>query len=68
MDLVLEDAGEMKQAVIKLIFDQSTLGLPEVRAIVATPPGTILSEVSRGKAEFLEKELEDLGAKARIKE
>ena len=67
VDLVLEETGEKPREVIKVIFGQTTLDMPQVRAIMDHPPAVILQGVSRGQAEFLQQQLEAAGAKTSIK-
>lgn len=67
VDLVLVDAGDHVNEVRKVLFGNTELQMPQIRAMLDELPVTVLSGVSRGKAEYLQKQLEAAGAKTEIK-
>ena len=61
-DVVLEDAGAQKIAVIKAVKEATGLGLGEAKAIVDGAPATVKEKVAKDEAETLKKSLEEAGA------
>lgn len=67
-DVVLEDAGANKIAVIKAVREiNSALGLVEAKGLVESAPKTLLEAVKKEEAEAAKKKLEDAGAKVTLK-
>ena len=61
-DVVLEDAGAQKIAVIKAVKEATGLGLGEAKAIVDGAPATVKEKVAKDEAEAMKKALEEAGA------
>src|ERR1700745_1819278 len=61
-DVILEDAGAQKVAVIKAVKDITGLGLGEAKAIVGGAPKVVLEKASKEDAENAKKALEEAGA------
>lgn len=67
-DLILEDFGGNKIAVIKAVRAvKSGLGLAEAKAIVEGAPKPLLEGASKEEAEEAKKKLEEAGAKVTVK-
>ena len=66
-DVVLENFGSNKLAVIKVVRAATTLGLKEAKDLVESAPKTIKEAVPKDEAEKLQKELEESGAKVSLK-
>ncbi|EKV03686.1 LSU ribosomal protein L12P [Leptolyngbya sp. PCC 7375] len=66
-DVVLEDFGGNKIAVLKAVRALTGLGLKEAKAIVEGAPKAIKEGVSKDDAEAAKKQLEEAGAKVSIK-
>ena len=66
-DVVLENFGANKIAVIKVVRAATGLGLKEAKDLVEAAPKTIKEELPKAEAEKLKKELEDSGAKVTLK-
>jgi len=67
-DLVLENAGANKIAVIKAVREiNSALGLVEAKGLVEAAPKTLLEGAKKEDAEAAKKKLEDAGAKVTLK-
>ena len=66
-DVILEDAGAQKIAVIKEVRTFTSLGLKEAKDLVDAAPSTILEKTNKETAEKAKAALEAAGAKASIK-
>ncbi len=66
-DVVLEDFGGNKIAVLKAVRALTGLGLKEAKAIVEGAPKAIKEGVSKDDAEAAKKQLEEAGAKVSVK-
>ena len=66
-DVVLQDAGEKKIQVIKIIRSATGLGLKDAKDMVDSAPKTIRSFRDKAEAEKLKKELEAEGATVELK-
>ena len=66
-DVVLENFGEKKIGVIKVVRSATGLGLKEAKEAVESAPGNIKEGVSKEDAEKLKAELEEAGATVSIK-
>jgi len=66
-DVVLQDAGANKIAVIKEVRAITALGLKEAKDLVEGAPKTVKEGVSKEDAAKLKEQLEKAGAKVEIK-
>ncbi|NEQ98957.1 MAG: 50S ribosomal protein L7/L12 [Cyanothece sp. SIO2G6] len=66
-DVVLEDVGGGKIAVLKVVRAITGLGLKEAKAIVDDAPKAIKEGIPKEEAEDAKKQLEEAGAKVSIK-
>ncbi|MBX2865418.1 MAG: 50S ribosomal protein L7/L12 [Leptolyngbyaceae cyanobacterium MAG.088] len=66
-DVVLEDFGGNKIAVLKAVRALTGLGLKEAKAIVEGAPKAIKEGISKDDAEAAKKQLEEAGAKVSVK-
>ena len=66
-DVVLEDFGGNKIAVLKAVRALTGLGLKEAKAMVEGAPKAIKEGVSKDDAEAAKKQLEEAGAKVSVK-
>ena len=66
-DVILKAAGAQKLAVVKLVKEQTSLGLKEAKELVDGAPKAIKEGVSKAEAEALKKVLEEAGAEVEIK-
>jgi len=66
-DVVLENGGEKKIGVIKVVRAITGLGLAEAKAVVDGAPKTVKEGVAKAEAEKMKKELEEAGAKVSLK-
>ena len=66
-DVILENFGEKKIGVIKVVRAATGLGLKEAKQAVEAIPSKIKEGISKEDAEKLKKELEDAGATVSIK-
>lgn len=65
--VVLEAFGENKIGVIKVVRALTGLGLAEAKAAVEGVPYTLKDSVAKADAEKMQKELEEAGAKVKLK-
>jgi len=65
-NVVLNDAGAQKVAIIKAVKDITGLGLGEAKALVDGVPSTILEKAKTEDANNAKKVLEDAGAKVEL--
>ncbi|MEL6136922.1 MAG: 50S ribosomal protein L7/L12 [Cyanobacteria bacterium J06628_6] len=66
-DVVLEDIGGQKIAVLKAVRALTGLGLKEAKAMVEAAPKAVKEGVPKDAAEEAKKQLEEAGAKVSIK-
>ena len=65
-DVVLDDFGAQKNAVIKVVRKLTNLGLKEAKEAVEKK-GTLMEGVKKDEAEAAKKELEEAGASVSLK-
>ena len=65
-DVVLEDAGDKKINVIKVVREVTSLGLKEAKDLVEAAPAKVKEGVSKQEAENVKKKFEEAGAKVKI--
>ena len=65
-DVVLEDAGDKKINVIKVVREVTSLGLKEAKDLVEAAPTKVKEGVSKQEAEEIKKKFTDAGAKVKI--
>ena len=66
-DVILNDAGSGKIAVIKVVRELTGLGLKEAKELVDGCPKPVKTGVSKDDAEACKAKLEEAGAKVEIK-
>jgi large subunit ribosomal protein L7/L12 len=66
-DVILEDGGAQKIAVIKEVRALTNLGLGEAKAVVDGAPATVLEGANKETAEKAKAALEAAGAKVTLK-
>ena len=66
-DVILEEAGANKIAVIKVVKDITGLGLSEAKALVDGAPKAIKEKVSANDAKEMEAKLKEAGATVKLK-
>ena len=66
-DVILDNAGDQKIAVIKEVRALTNLGLGEAKALVDGAPATILEGANKDTAEKAKAALEGAGAKVTLK-
>ena len=66
-DVMLDDFGDNKIGVIKVVRSATGLGLKEAKDLVEAAPSKVKEGISKADAEKLKKELEEAGAKVSIK-
>ena len=67
VDVVLQEIGANKIAVIKAVRELTGLGLAEAKAKVDSAPATLKEAVSKDDAEAAKAKLEEVGAKVELK-
>ena len=65
-DVFLEDAGEKKINVIKVVREVTSLGLKEAKDLVESAPAKVKEGVSKQEAADIKKKFEEAGAKVRV--
>ena len=65
-DIILENSGKNKIAVIKVIRELTDLGLKEAKDLVESTPTVLKTKVVKVVAEDIKKQLEEVGAKVTI--
>ena len=60
-DVVLQDFGEKKVGVIRLVREMTGLGLKESKDLVESAPATVFKGLVEGDAEDYKKQLEEAG-------
>ena len=66
-DLILQNMGDNKIAVIKAVRAITALGLKDAKDMVEKAPVTVKEAVSKDEAEEIKKQLEESGATAELK-
>lgn len=66
-DVILEDGGAQKIAVIKEVRALTNLGLKEAKDLVEGAPQPVLEKVKKDAAEAAKAQLEGAGAKVSVK-
>jgi len=66
-DIILTAAGEKKVNVIKVVREETSLGLKEAKDLVDGAPKPIKQGISKADAERIKKKVEDAGGKAEVK-
>jgi large subunit ribosomal protein L7/L12 len=66
-DVVLDNAGGQKIAVIKVVRAATGLGLKEAKDLVDSAPGAIKEGLTKDDADKLKAELEEAGASVSLK-
>ena len=66
-DVILNDAGAGKIAVIKVVRELTGLGLKEAKELVDGAPKAVKTGVSKDDAEACKAKLEEAGAKVEVK-
>ncbi len=67
LEVVLEDVGRQKIAVIKAIRELLNLGLKEAKDLVESTPQTLMTQVTLDNASRVKQELENMGAQVTIR-
>ena len=65
-DVILEDAGDKKINVIKVVREVTSLGLKEAKDLVEAAPTKVKEGVSKQEAEEIKKKFLDAGAKVKV--
>jgi large subunit ribosomal protein L7/L12 len=65
-DVILKEIGSQKIQVIKVVRAITNLGLKEAKELVESAPKAVKEAVSKGEAEGLKKQLEEVGATIEI--
>ncbi|MBR3565762.1 MAG: 50S ribosomal protein L7/L12 [Paludibacteraceae bacterium] len=66
-DVVLKSAGAAKLQVVKLVKEQTGLGLKEAKDLVDGAPSVVKEGLAKPEAEALKKVLEEAGAEVELK-
>lgn len=66
-DVILKSAGGSKLSVVKLVKEQTGLGLKEAKELVDAAPKAIKEKVSKEEANALKTSLEEAGAEVEVK-
>jgi large subunit ribosomal protein L7/L12 len=66
-DVILSAVGDKKIQVIKVVRGLTSLGLKEAKALVDEAPSAVKEGVSKGEADEIKKELEEVGAVVEVK-
>lgn len=66
-DVVLKAAGAAKLQVVKLVKEQTGLGLKEAKDLVDGAPSVVKEALPKAEAEALKKVLEEAGAEVELK-
>jgi large subunit ribosomal protein L7/L12 len=65
-DVILEDAGDKKINVIKVVREVTSLGLKEAKDLVESAPAKVKEGISKQEAEEVRKKFADAGAKVKV--
>jgi large subunit ribosomal protein L7/L12 len=66
-DVILTGSGEKKVQVIKVVREETGLGLKEAKDLVDSAPKPVKQEISKADAERIKKKIEDAGGTADLK-
>jgi len=66
-DVILTGSGEKKVNVIKVVREETALGLKEAKDLVDSAPKPVKQGVSKAEAERVKKKIEDAGGTAELK-
>ena len=66
-DVILTAIGEKKVNVIKVVREETSLGLKEAKDLVDGAPKPVKQGIPKDEAERVKKKIEDAGGKAEIK-
>ena len=66
-DVILKSAGAAKLAIVKLVKEQTGLGLKEAKDLVDAAPSKLKEGVAKEEAEALKKAVEAAGAEVEVK-
>lgn len=66
-DVILDNAGEKKINVIKVVRELTGLGLKEAKDLVDGAPKPVKEKVSKEEADSIKAKLEEVGAKVVVK-
>ncbi|MFM9061393.1 MAG: 50S ribosomal protein L7/L12 [Bacteroidota bacterium] len=66
-DVILQEAGANKLAVVKLVKDLTGLGLKEAKELVDSAPKTVKEKCPKDEADALKSKLEEAGAQVEVK-
>ena len=66
-DVILTGSGEKKVNVIKVVREETALGLKEAKDLVDGAPKPVKQGVSKEEAERVKKKIEDAGGTAELK-
>lgn len=65
-DVILENAGDKKINVIKVVREVTSLGLKEAKDLVEAAPTKVKEAVSKQEAEEIKKKFTEAGAKVKV--
>ncbi len=65
-DVVLEDAGDKKINVIKVVREVTSLGLKEAKDLVEAAPTKVKEAISKEEAAEVAKKFQEAGAKVKV--
>jgi large subunit ribosomal protein L7/L12 len=66
-DIILTGSGEKKVNVIKVVREETSLGLKEAKDLVDGAPKPVKQGVSKEEAQRIKKKIEDAGGTAEVK-
>jgi large subunit ribosomal protein L7/L12 len=66
-DVVLTSAGEKRTQVIRVVRQQTNLGLKEAKDLVESVPAVVRAGLPKAEAERLRKELQEQGASVELR-
>lgn len=66
-DVILKAAGGQKLKVVKVVKEQTGLGLKEAKDIVDSAPAPVKEGITKDEAETLKAALEEVGAEVELK-
>jgi large subunit ribosomal protein L7/L12 len=65
-DIILEDAGDKKINVIKVVRQVTSLGLKEAKDLVEAAPAKVKEGISKQEAEEIKNKFAEAGAKVKV--
>jgi large subunit ribosomal protein L7/L12 len=65
-DIILEDTGDKKINVIKVVREVTSLGLKEAKDLVESAPAKVKEGISKQEAEDIKKKFAEAGAKVKV--